>query len=144
MRQEKRQQIPTFVQPLNAALPFQFSRITFCSDHVVKVVDWINFPNANEQQLLEVYDNLMKFPGGPGPGMDHPRGLMRPLKAPRLQNGEWRVELPLAFQQKPGDLLGLRLAVRDVLYGLRTLHQAKIVHRDMRWPNVLQVGSRIS
>ncbi len=123
MRQLNQQQIPAFVRLLNAVQCFQFSRITFRSDRVVKVVDWINFPNANEQQLLEVYDNLIKFPCGPG--MDHPRGLMHPLMAPQLQNGEWRVEVAVAFEQKPGDFLGLRRAVKDLLYGLRTLHQGQ-------------------
>jgi hypothetical protein len=48
---------------------------------------------------------------------------------------------PVGFQRPPQTIVELRIAIGCVLQALHWLHtEAKYVHRDLRWPNVLRVG----
>ena len=137
--QQRAHQLPVAPVPLGVTVRRGNTSITYYADHISKVVEWDNFANRDEQSLLEVYRVLRLLPNGVG--LQHPRGLLRPLARAHLSHGRWRVQFPLATPHRPpANLQRLRLLVADVLHGLRALHEHNIVHRDVRFPNVLEVS----
>ena len=137
--QQVRHQLPAAPLPLGLQQRFNHSVIMFHANRAVKEVDWGTFENADQQVLTTVYTVLLQLSNGPG--MDHPRGLIKPLAMPKLTaRGKWRVNMPLGSRSAPTSLMLLRRLVADVLHGLSLLHDRGIVHRDVRRPNILQAG----
>lgn len=73
---------------------------------------------------------------------DPRRGILRPLEQPAMKRGHWCVTTPLASQKQPGTEAAVKALAKDVLHGLKALHAAGFVHRDVRAPNVLEVTLR--
>ena len=56
-----------------------------------------------------------------------------------LPNGMQVLEIrPVCYPEVPRSLKELRIAIKGVLTALAELHKRKIVHRDVRWPNILK------
>lgn len=137
MLQQREHQLPAAPTPLGMTCRVGNTSITYDHDCITKVVRWQGFANDDEQLLQHVYDVLWHLPNGAG--LQHPRGLLKPIAPPRLSDGRWRAEFPLCTACNPVTLPRLRMMVADVLHGLQALHQHNIVHRDVRPPNILEV-----
>jgi hypothetical protein len=60
-------------------------------------------------------------------------------KVEKQQDGLVRLEIrPVCLEVLPSSVDELRLAVANVLRALVFFHEKKLVHRDIRWPNVLK------
>lgn len=139
MLQQMLHQLPESPLPLGGTFYFHHSSITYMGDRVVKRVDWPSFANRDHRTLKKVYAAVLAMPNGAG--INHPRGLIRPLDMPALRRETvWCVELPVGLPSKPVSLPRLRCLILDVLHGLAHLHAVNLVHRDVRIPNTLEVG----
>eukprot|EP00195_Chlamydomonas_chlamydogama_P008854 CAMPEP_0202897964 /NCGR_PEP_ID=MMETSP1392-20130828/6586_1 /ASSEMBLY_ACC=CAM_ASM_000868 /TAXON_ID=225041 /ORGANISM="Chlamydomonas chlamydogama, Strain SAG 11-48b" /LENGTH=514 /DNA_ID=CAMNT_0049583743 /DNA_START=11 /DNA_END=1555 /DNA_ORIENTATION=- len=74
-------------------------------------------------------------------------GLVEPLQLPswRSEGDEYKVSLEPGYGATPTNSVQLLQAVTCVLQGLSHLHKEQLVHRDVRWPNVVhghRPGSR--
>ncbi|CAL8462525.1 g2058 [Coccomyxa elongata] len=140
--QQSHHQLPANPLPLYLTVRHFHSRISYREDHVLKVVPWGAFPNADLATLTLVYDVLLSIPHGAH--LQHPRGLITPLRPPKLGADKmWRVKMPLGLPlgkaTLPMSLPRLRCLVADVLCGLAELHARDIVHRDVRKQNILEM-----
>lgn len=74
--------------------------------------------------------------------LSHPGNVKfatRVVLGKQLKNGMHILEIrPVGFPEAPQSLEELRVALRCVLTALAELHQRGIVHRDVRWPNILK------
>ncbi|BDA43802.1 probable serine/threonine-protein kinase 26 at C-terminar half [Coccomyxa sp. Obi] len=133
--QQMYHQLPKFPVPLGASQSYPNSVIFYRADQIEKLVDLREFAAGDKDTLLLVYEVLLELPNGPG--MSHPIGLIWPKGMPKFVRDKWRVKMPLGLPNKPLDLPSLRCCVKDILGGLCALHHRKIVHRDIRFPNIL-------
>jgi len=97
--------------------------IEYMADHVVKKCH----PSINE-----VYDCLQ--------GDNALPCAIKVLRKPNFfTNGMCLLEIrPVCVEVKPRSTAELRCAIRCVLTALMHLHDRGLVHRDVRWPNVLK------
>lgn len=71
------------------------------------------------------------------------RGLVQAKEFPIVKKGgTYKVVLETqGFHRLPRTESDLQNIIRDILNGLVVFHKAGIVHRDIRWPNILQVAN---
>ena len=87
--QQWHNQLPVISLPLNVIKQQSHSRISYCADHVLKMVDWATFQNVDLPSLTLMYDMLLAIPCGAH--LQHPRGLIGPVSQPKLgDDGIWR------------------------------------------------------
>lgn len=63
------------------------------------------------------------------------------VQRPKVSRSDGLVDLrveSVCFEVLPSSEVELRDAVRSVLRALEALHTRRLVHRDVRWPNVLR------
>ncbi|KAK9803942.1 hypothetical protein WJX72_006724 [[Myrmecia] bisecta] len=60
--QQTRHQLPANPLPLNTTMGYRHSTITYWADHVVKLVNWAAFENADGPTLTKVYQVLLQLP----------------------------------------------------------------------------------
>jgi hypothetical protein len=117
-----RNRLPEAVPALYAKILRRVGHITIMDDFVIKVC----IPAADE-----VYEALQPGKGLPCAVTVH--------KVVKQQDGLVRLEIrPVCIEVLPSSLDDLRSAVINVLRALVSFHERKLVHRDLRWPNVLK------
>ena len=56
-----------------------------------------------------------------------------------LSDGMFKLRIePLCAEVLPVDLIEMKSCIRNLLLALSQLHRVEIIHRDIRWPNVLR------
>ena len=60
---------------------------------------------------------------------------------PKFEHNRYKVELePVGLPVKPKTEGELKVAIKCILLGLKEIHKLEIVHRDIRWENVIQIS----
>ena len=69
-------------------------------------------------------------------------GLIKPIAPPKWDQATdvYTVKLQLGYASLPSSDKELFEAVEDVLQGLKRLHSKKLVHRDIRWENIVRLA----
>ncbi|KAK9824727.1 hypothetical protein WJX74_001581 [Apatococcus lobatus] len=132
--QQHNHQMPSQPRPLGVTVVRETSSITYYGCHVIKEVSESIFTQMHCQGLNAVYTFLVKRHGS-----KTSQGLIRPMDQPQLKHNVWRVKLPLGLLCLLRALGSLQSFVRDILLGLRDLHAAGFVHRNIRLPNIIEV-----
>jgi hypothetical protein len=114
-----RKRMPTTVPQLYARRKRRTGYIQIMGNYVVKVC--IPAPDT-------IYDTLAKAPC-----------TIKVMSRVVLSNGlsKLRIE-PLCAEVLPADLIEVKSCVRNLLMALAMLHQDGVIHRDIRWPNILK------
>ena len=133
--QQHNHQMPSQPRPFGMTIVRETSNITYYGRHVIKEVSESMFTQMHWQGLNAVYTFLLERHGS-----KTSQGLIRPMDQPQLKHNVWQVKLPLGSSCLLRASGSLQSLVRDILLGLRDLHAAGFVHRDIRLPNIIEVS----
>eukprot|EP00245_Coleochaete_scutata_P007192 TRINITY_DN22315_c0_g1_i1.p1 TRINITY_DN22315_c0_g1~~TRINITY_DN22315_c0_g1_i1.p1 ORF type:complete len:631 (-),score=140.08 TRINITY_DN22315_c0_g1_i1:237-2129(-) len=110
-------------------------RVTICDGFVEKKLPLPGPLLASSETLQKVY----KLTAGCPYLVELTAWIVPNKRARGCETGQVTLRLsPLGYDCEAHEEEGLREAVRCILQALRRLHDEGFVHRDVRWPNVLQ------
>ncbi|KAF0552254.1 hypothetical protein F8M41_022211 [Gigaspora margarita] len=94
-----------------------------------RIFSFSAYPFSDMEILTNIYQNTKKI-----------RNIIHAVKYPQIVDDTYKVNLaPLGVRWMPKTEQGVKDAIRCVLDALVDLHKLGYVHRDVRWPNILQL-----
>jgi hypothetical protein len=118
--------------PLGAVKQFEGARIIFNFDGVQKIVPLAKLPFGEylEERLIflkEMYEHAIGH-----------RGLVQVSSTPRATRSHYTVTFSTkGIRRQPRNEEELREMARDILTGLKRLHDGNFLHHDIRTPNIV-------
>ncbi|CAG8455037.1 8317_t:CDS:2 [Paraglomus brasilianum] len=107
-----------------------FGKVQFFDTYVIKSISNFTAYKFTTKDVLNKVYRQTKYAGG----------IIHAQEAPKFEHNRYKVVLePLGLSVKPTTESELKVAIKCILLGLNAIHKADLVHRDIRWSNVIQV-----
>ena len=90
----------------------------------------IEWKYAKRQELLKLYESILE---------NKPRNVINLMEEPKISKLHMAFHLyPIGFRIHIHNVMELHSTIKGILNGLGFLHSLGYVHRDLRWPNIIQ------